>query len=130
MPMTEQNILSELAAFMEAGEHTKFQLLQSWQEYLFTRNVKRAIKTLIKSLGAAANKQLKSYCKDIASGNSDFNRLLAYKYLNNILSFYLEELKITENMLDEYEAYLAAGNWLDFIWSTKRPQSKLWDHRW
>lgn len=128
--MTEQNILSELTSFMEAGEHTKFQLLQSWQEYVFTRKVRRAIKTLIKSLRVSAKKQLKHYCKDVIGGKSDFNRLLAYNYINNILNFYLGELKIAEEMLDEYEQYLAAGNWINFLWhGTTRPQSDLWDHR-
>ena len=127
--MKEQNIIAELASFTDAGEHTKFQLLQSWQEYAFTRKVRYSLKVLIKSLSTSANKLFKNYCASVVNQDSDVNRLLAYTYTIKILNFYNEELVIVENMLDEYEQYLAAGNWLDFIFNKQRPSYKLWDHR-
>jgi hypothetical protein len=127
--MTEQNILSELLSFTEAGEHTKFQLLQSWREYLFTRKVRYSLKILTNSLQASADKLFKSYCSGVAAGASDVHELLAYSQVIKIYRFYLEELKIIDDMLNEYESYLIAGNWLDFIFNTQRPVDKLWDHR-
>jgi hypothetical protein len=127
--MTEQNIVSELASFTEAGEHTKFQLLQNWQEYRFTRKVRYSLVVLTKSLLASANKQLRNYCKAVVDETANVFNLIAYMSTIRILNFYLEELKIVEDMLDEYEIYLLAGNWLDFILGLQRPLDKLRDYR-
>lgn len=127
--MIEQNILSELAAFADAGEHTKFQLLRTWQDYLFTKKVQRSIKALTISLRVIADKQLKNYCKSVTLRTSHVYKLLAYQYLIKILNFYLEELRINEEMLYEYELYLADGNWTDFIFNVQRTSDKLWDYR-
>ncbi len=127
--MDDKNILLELANYTEAGEHTKFQLLQNWQEYKFIKKVKYSLLVLTESLQVTANKQLRSYCKDVVVGKQDALKLLSYTYVLKILNFYLEELGITEDMLAEYESYLSAGNWSDFIFSTTRPVDKLWDHR-
>ena len=127
--MTEQNLVSELASFTDAGEHTKFQLLQNWQEYKFTRKVRYSLQVLVNSLQLSIDRQLKAYCKTVTTGNADVYSLLAFNYTRKILVFYLEELVIIEDMLYEYETYLASGNWLDFVFNLPRPADKLWDHR-
>lgn len=127
--MTDQKLLSELTAFTEAGEHTKFELLQNWQEYRFTRKVRYALRILTGSLRRSADKLFKSYCNNVILGTSDVHELLAYRQIVNIYDFYLEELSIVDNMLDEYESYLLAGNWWDFVFNSQRPIDKLWDHR-
>jgi hypothetical protein len=127
--MTEQNIITELANFTEAGEHTKFQLLQNWQEYRFAVKTRTTLKLLTKSLRFAMTKQLKQYCKQVTAGTANFNSLLAYEYLAKILDFYLEELGIVTNMIDEYEVYLSEGNYLESFFGEQRPVNKLWDHR-
>jgi hypothetical protein len=127
--MTEQNIVSELASFTEAGEHTKFQLLQNWQEYRFTRKVRYSLVVLTKSLLTSANKQLHNYCVDVVEGTTKVFNLIAYVSTIRILNFYLEELRIVEDMLDEYETYLLAGNWLDFVLGLQRTPDKLRDYR-
>ena len=127
--MSEQTILSELAAFTDAGQHTKFELLQNRQEYLKQRKVVYSLQLLVDSLYDMASNQLKSYCKDVVNYNSDVYKLLAYQYIVKIHNFYLDELKISQDMVDEYECYLYAGNWLDFIFNTQRSRNKLWDHR-
>jgi hypothetical protein len=127
--MTEQDLLSELASFTEAGEHTKFQLLQNWEEYKTTRKIRYTVKVLLKYIRKLVNNQFKSYCVSVTDGTSDVYRLLAYVTLVKIQDFYTEELRITEDMLDEYETYLCSGNWRDFVFGTPRPADKLWDHR-
>jgi uncharacterized protein YgbK (DUF1537 family) len=127
--MIEQNILSELASFTEAGEHTKFELLQNWQEYKLTRKTRFAIKVLTGSLRQLTNKQFKTYCKSVTSGVSDVYQLLAYSSLVKILNFYSDELKVVEEMIYEYEAYLMEGNLIDSFFGEQRPVDKLWDHR-
>ena len=127
--MIDKNILSELAAFTDADEHTEFRLLRTWQDYLFAKKVCRSINTLTLGLRSIANKQYKNYCRSVILGVSDVNKLLAYKYLIKILDFYMEELRINKEMIYEYELYLSDGNWLDFVLDNQRTQDKLWDHR-
>lgn len=127
--MTAQNILLELAHYTEAGEHTKFQLLRNWQEYRFTCRAKMTLKILTKTLRATANKTFKGYCKAVAAGNADLNKLLAYKYTVKILNFYVKELEIITNMVYEYEAYLMEGHLLDSFFGEQRSIELMWDHR-
>jgi hypothetical protein len=127
--MTDQNLLVELAAFAEAGEHTKFQLLRNWKEYRVMRKVRYSLISLTDDLQTTADKQLKQYCRTVITGTTEVRKLLAYNAVLNILKFYSEELDIIEGILEEYEAYLAYGNWTDFIFGVQRPFNKLWDHR-
>ena len=127
--MNEQKIISDLAAFADSGKHTKFKLLQTWQEYSHYRKVRNSTKVLIRFLQDIMDVQIKSYCKDVESGNSDVLKFLAYGYLAEILDCYEVELKVVQDMLDEYECYLLAGNWLDFVFNSQRPFEKLYDHR-
>ncbi len=127
--MTDQDILSKLAAFTDAGEHTKFKLVQNYQEYKYYRKVKRSTCVVVKFLERSAKVQFKDYCKSIEKGTSDIYRLLAYKYLTRIYDCYLEELRIYQDMLDEYECYLLSGNWSDFVFGFQRTDDKQWDHR-
>ena len=127
--MTEQKLLSELSEYADSGERTKFKLLRNWQEYKYFKKVKYSTEVLIKFLYKIADNQLKSYCKDIVSGSTDVYKLLAYNHVMKIYRCYTEELNTIQDMLDEYEAYLASGNWPDFVWGTDRPFDELWDHR-
>ena len=127
--MDDQNILSELFSFVDAGEHTKFELLQNWESYRVTRKVRYARKVLIRYLEELADNQLRSYCDSVITGESNVYSLLAYVKILKAIEFYTEELRIAEDILDEYETYLLSGNWIDFILNLQRPVDKQWDHR-
>lgn len=127
--MTTQNIFSELNSFAESGEHTKFRLLQNWQEYSFYCKVRQSTITLIDFLEKSADTQLKNYCKDIILGSTDVYKLLAYKHIIKIRNCYLIELETITDMIREYEAYLMEGNLLFAYLGDTRPADKQWDHR-
>lgn len=84
---------------------------------------------LVKSLRESADKVFKRHCKAVTAGNSDVLTMIAYCTVKNVLRFYEEELNTITEMIDEYECYLARGNWLDFVFNLQRPIDKLWDHR-
>ena len=127
--MDDQNILFELFSFVDAGEHTKFELLQNWESYRVTRKIRYARRVLIRYLQELADNQLRSYCDSIVTGTTTVYSLLAYVKVTKAIEFYTEELRIAEDILDEYETYLLSGNWTDFIFNLQRPIDKLWDHR-
>ena len=84
---------------------------------------------LVKSLQESANKVFNRHCKAVTVGNSDVLTIIAYCTVKNVLRFYEEELNTITEMVDEYECYLARGNWWDFVFNLQRPIDKLWDHR-
>ena len=127
--MDDQNILQDLLSLGESGNHTKFELLRNWQEYRDMRKVRYARKVALRYLQELSDNQLKNYCKAVSAGASDVCKLFAYTYITKVIAFYAEELRITEDMLDEYETYLLSGNLIDFIFNLQRPSDKLWDHR-
>ena len=126
---TDKDLMSELVYNAESGNHRQFQYLRNYREYFRARQVKRALAILVSSLKQSLNRQLKNYCKAIIVGETDVIKLLAYSTSARVLKFYEEELKTVNDMIIEYECYLANGNWMDFILGNCRPEEKLWDHR-
>ena len=124
-----EDLMSDLIQKAETAKHRQFQFIISFREYLNIRKLKRAHVLLVSSIDKSANKLFKKYCKDVTKGNEQVIKLIAYCTVVNILKFYEEELRILEDMLEEYECYLFADNWTDFIFGTVRPVDKLWDHR-
>ena len=122
-------LLNSLLEHVESGEHIKFQFIRTWREYLELRANKRVLHSVIKSLLASKSITFKHYCKDIESGNQQFNKLLACNALSSAATFYSEDLSILIDMLDEYETYLISGNLADIFLLDTRPDSELWDHR-
>lgn len=126
---TNEDLMSELIYNAESGKHRQFQLLCSWQEYSRAKKVQRGHLLLVSSIKKSAAKLFKRYCADVATGNADVVKLLAYCSTIKVLRFYEEELTTITDMVDEYETYLICGNWLDFILGSPRPVEKLFDHR-
>lgn len=127
---TSENLMSELIDKASSGKHTQFRFLRTWREYSDTKKLKLFHELLIKSIKKSGNRLLNKYCKSIVKGNRDIISLMAYATTLNILKFYEEELDIILDMLDEYEAYLASGNFLNaFLFLDFRSSSELWDHR-
>jgi hypothetical protein len=124
-----EDLMSYLIKRTEAGEHRQFHFLRSWREYSDTRKIWRINKLITVSLKKSAKRLFNNYCIAIEAGETEVVNLLAYTTVTKVLKFWEEELTIISDMIDEYEVYLAAGNWLDFFLGTQRPIHKLWDHR-
>ncbi len=116
-----QEILLNLINHAKAEEHTKFEQLRFFSEYVGGRVVYSSIKKVIDTLAIAANDLLKNYCKLIGTSQADINMLLAYKQLQLAIDFYKEEQKIVKAILADYEEYFWEGDFLkDFISGKER----------
>ena len=126
---TNEDFMSDLIKNANAAKHRQFQFLKSWREYIVTMKIRRAHELLVSNLKQNADRLFKNYCKAVVDNETKVINLLAYCTTLKVLRFYEEELRILNDMLNEYEWYLYYGNWVDFILGVQRPVSKLFDHR-
>jgi hypothetical protein len=92
-----------------------FHYIKSWHEFRYYSKLNRSTKLIVKTLRDSANNLFKDYCKDVISGISDVNKLLAYSQLQDIILFYKRDLDTLKQMLDEYDEYLGQYFWESFF---------------
>ena len=107
----EQLILDIITKAQE-GKALQFQLITSWDDFIYYGGCKSSTKLVIKTLRDSANNLFKEYCRDVVIGTSEVTKLLAYTQLLDIITFYENDLLTIQQMLDEYDAYL--GDWGNF----------------
>lgn len=105
-----QYVLEEILAQAEAGQSTEFRFIISWSDFKSCFMIYKANKLIIRMLTRASKRLFKTYCKDVTSGISDITKLLAYSQLDDVIDYYKKEVKTIEDMIYEYEDYLAHGN--------------------
>lgn len=123
------NVLIELIERAKKEPPVPFKLIRTWREYVALRRIRRVTRSVVKSLESSRDNLFKTYCKAVITQSADVTKLLVYNTLSQTLAFYSQNLKTLTDMLDEYEMYLLAGNFTDFLFLTQRPDNKLWDHR-
>ena len=108
------NISSEqlLQAILEQaeGKPSEFRFIESLYDLAGCFRYSKATKLVIKVLKAASKKLFTAYCKNVTSGISDVTQLFAFSQLDDVIAFYRQELNTVTAMIDEYEDYLAKGN--------------------
>lgn len=114
MDDTKELILA-LIEQAKSGEHTKFEQLRFFNEYIAGRITHSAIKKVVVDLEYSADNLFMSYCKAVRKHQADVNLLLAYKQLQHAILYYKEELKIVKDILEDYENYLWEGNFIKAI---------------
>lgn len=129
MNTQSQKLLTNIIDYAETGEPITFHFIRTWREYSTIRKSARRTKLLVKSLQASHNKVFKRYCKSIPDRKTSFTQLLVCNTLKSTAAFYLAEYRILQDMIEEFESYLLAGNLLDAILLGYRSENKLWDHR-
>lgn len=122
-------VLAELLNRAQAGKHTKFEYICTLREYKFRKIERRTIKFVIKNLNSNAKSLFKSHCKDIKQGTSDVTKLLLRNAILSAIEFYREEFLIFDDMIREYEAYLACDHFISSFVGEIRPISEKHDHR-
>ena len=116
---TKQLILDILNKAQE-GKSFKFQYICSWHEFRYYTKLIKSNKLIVKTLQTSANNIFREYCKDVISGISDVNKLLAYSQLRDVITFYEGDVNTLQQMLDEFDEYVEKGNFLYTILGGER----------
>lgn len=127
--MTNVETISKLIEYARAGKHIEFQFITTWRVYKFYKKERKALRLVVKCLRKGCKNLLNNYCKNVKNGSADVINLVVLATLTNTLEFYIEELKILEDMIYEYNAYLLDGNLVYAFLEFPRQESELWDHR-
>ena len=117
MQSTEaQQLLTEIFERAEKDQITEFKLLTSWYSFIGCWKLHKATKLIISMLKGSSSRVFKEYCRDVSIGSATVDKLLAYKELLSVISFYERDLAVLRRMLDEYDEYLGQGHfWYSFL---------------
>ena len=124
-----QQIILNLIEYAQSAKHIEFHLLCNWYEYKYYRSKRKSLKLIVRALRDSTDRLFKSYCNDVAAGKGDFTKLLAYQQIQQVIKFYSLELQIVIDMLEEYEVYLANGNFFLAFLGTGRSELDMRDFR-
>lgn len=111
------------------AKSTEFRFLRNWSDYRFYKGQYKTLRLGISALERGANNLYKKYCKGVSEGQSNFNQLLAYQQLQDVIKFYYHELWTITEMIYEYEAYLLSGNYLWAFLGSTRTEEDMRDFR-
>ena len=110
-----REIVEQLIQQAQEDQHTQPHTLITWREFMFYRKRVKAYKVVINILQRSTDNLFKSYCADVAKGEAEFSKMLAYIQLLDIVYYYEQELEIIKSMVNEYDKYLEEGNLINFI---------------
>ena len=113
---TAKQLILDIINKAQEGQSHPFRPILYWSEFTYYRRWVRSTKLIIKTLKTSANNLFKEYCKEVVTGNSDVNKLLAYSQLLDIIKFYENDLNTVKRMLEDFDTYLGEGNfWYSFL---------------
>ena len=113
---TAKQLILDIINKAQEGQSHPFRPILYWSEFTYYRRWIRSTKLIIKTLKTSANNLFKEYCKEVVTGNSDVNKLLAYSQLLDIIKFYENDLNTVKRMLEDFDTYLGEGNfWYSFF---------------
>ena len=124
-----QQMLMTIIEHAKTAKPSEFRFLRTWKDYKFCKGKVSSFKLLVSGLNRTSERLFKKYYKGVLSCDNNFNQLLAYQQLQQVIRFYQQELVTYVSMTYEYEAYLMEGHFLSSFLGEIRADSDLHDFR-
>ena len=121
--------IEKLISVALKGEHSKVELLRSFDAYAASRILRSANMKVSKTFKKQAKKVLKQYFTEVATAYSSMDTFKAYRTLAICANYYRDEASIIDDCLSEYRAYLDAGHLINAFLGGERAQEDLHDFR-
>lgn len=102
-------MIPELLRRVRNNEHSKYEELNTYNEYLAAKIISRVNKSLVRSFDKTSKRVFKDYLQKMADGLDDIKLLFDYNMLRKSVEFFKEE----DNILLK-----AIKNCRDFMWNT------------
>ena len=108
-----KEIFSELVKKALKGKQSDFEFIRTYETCKVARYYKISVKRVSKVFKTLYKKLMKTYAKDIMTGEQKLEMLMSMKQFEICHDYYKKEYELAKDMLDEYYAYLTSGHIFD-----------------
>ena len=108
-----KEFFDELVKKALKGKQSDFEFIRTYEMYKVARYYKISTKKVSKAFKTLYKKLIKTYAKDILTGEQQLEMLMSMKHFEICYHYYKKECEIAKDMLSEYRAYLSSGHIFD-----------------
>ena len=108
-----KKIFGELVKKALKGKQSDFEFIRTYEMCKVARYYKINVKRVSKTFKTLYKKLMKTYAKDILTGEQKLEMLISMKQFEICYNYYKKEYEIAKDMLHEYRSYLFSGHIFD-----------------
>ena len=108
-----KKVFEELVKKALKGKHSDFEFIRTYETCKVARYYKISVKKVSKVFKTLYKKLMKTYAKDIMTGEQKLEMLMSMKQFEICYDYYKKEYELAKDMLSEYRAYLTSGHIFD-----------------
>ena len=125
-----KEFFGELVKKALGGKQSDFEFIRTYEMCKVARYYKISTKRVSKAFKALYKKLMKTYAKDILTGEQKLEMLMSMKQFEICYNYYKKEYELAKDMLSEYHAYLSSGHIFDqLVLNSIRPDEECVDYR-
>ena len=125
-----KEIFGELVKKALKGKQSDFEFIRTYEMCKVARYYKISVKRVSKTFKTLYKKLMKTYAKDILTGEQKLEMLMSMKQFEICYDYYKKEYELAKDMLSEYRAYLSSGHIFDqLVLNDVRSDDECVDYR-
>ena len=125
-----KKVFGELVKKALGGKQSDFEFIRTYEMCKVARYYKISVKRVYKTFKTLYKKLMKTYAKDILTGEQKLEMLMSMKQFEICYNYYRKECEIAKDMLQEYRSYLFSGHIFDqLVFNSVRSDDDCIDYR-
>ena len=125
-----KKVFEELVKKALKGKQSDFEFIRTYEMCKVARYYKISVKRVYKTFKTLYKKLMKTYAKDILTGEQKLEMLMSMKQFEICYDYYKKEYELAKDMLSEYRAYLSSGHIFDqLVLNNIRSDDECVDYR-
>ena len=125
-----KEFFGELVKKALGGKQSDFEFIRTYEMCKVARYYKISVKRVSKTFKTLYKKLMKTYAKDILTGEQKLEMLMSMKQFEICYDYYKKEYELAKDMLSEYRAYLSSGHIFDqLVLNDVRSDDECVDYR-
>ena len=125
-----KEIFEELVKKALKGKQSDFEFIRTYEMCKVAKYYKISVKRVYKTFKTLYKKLMKTYAKDILTGEQKLEMLMSMKQFEICYNYYRKECEIAKDMLQEYRSYLFSGHIFDqLVFNSVRSDDDCIDYR-
>ena len=125
-----KKVFEELVKKALKGKQSDVEFIRTYEMCKVARYYKTSTKRVSKAFKILYKKLMKTYAKDILTGEQKLEMLMSMKQFEICYDYYKKEYELAKDMLSEYRAYLSSGHIFDqLVLNSVRPDDDCVDYR-